>query len=174
MQPPAALSSLAGFCLLAFTPFPWLPAMRGKLRFRVFWSGWAQCHIPEMKGCPTMSLIPCCTIFSQRGRFLTHVAKIRLGIWIPFVLGGSSDDSHLSKIKRFRGIFPNDKMFFPFYKRSQIKHPFPLLPQSFQMLFTSVEWFQAGDELAGFSGGFASSNIAFHTADNIEESHVGC
>lgn len=38
----------------------------------------------------------------------------------------------------------------------------------------SVERFQAGDELAGFSGGFASSNVAFHTADNIVESHVGC
>lgn len=60
-----------------------------KLRLMVFLCGWAQCHIPEMKGCPTMSLILCCTIFLQRGRFLTHMAKIRLGICIPFVLGGS-------------------------------------------------------------------------------------
>lgn len=42
------------------------------------------------------------------------------------------------------------------------------------MLFTSVEWFQAGDELAGISGGFASPNVALHAADNVIESHVGC
>lgn len=38
----------------------------------------------------------------------------------------------------------------------------------------SVEWFQAGDELAGISGGFASPNVALHAADNVIESHVGC
>lgn len=38
----------------------------------------------------------------------------------------------------------------------------------------SVEWFQAGDELAGVGGRFASPNVAFHGANNIVESHVGC
>lgn len=66
------------------------------------------------------------------------------------------------------------KSFSLCYKGSQIKHHFPLPSQPLQMQFTSVEQFQAGDELAGFSGGFASSNVVFHTANNVVESHIGC